>query len=354
MKWSDATSRDLSMDPSLLRILDANLNRAREAFRTLEEHVRFVLNDAVLTATVKRCRHDLAAVSAALPGVDMLAGRDIEHHVGVSVTTPAEGVRTNTGDVAAASAKRATEALRCLEEYGKVIEPPIAARFEQLRYAVYALERDIVVTGPRRARLRDARLHVLLTEALCSGPWMRVAEAAIAGGADVLQLREKLLRDRELLDRARRLRTLTTARGALFFVNDRPDIARLAGADGVHVGQDDLPIAEARRIAGPTVLVGLSTHSVEQARAALDQRPDYVAVGPMFTSATKPAAAARGPSLLSEVRAFADCPVVAIGGITAASVRELETSSGVQIAVCHAVISQPDPAAAARELLRAI
>ncbi|MFQ5424185.1 MAG: thiamine phosphate synthase [Phycisphaerae bacterium] len=342
------------MDPALLRILDANLNRAREAFRTLEEHVRFVLDDAALTARVKQCRHDLAAVSAALPGIDMLANRDIEHDVGASVTTPTEGVRTNAGDVAAASAGRATEALRCLEEYGKVIDPALAARFEQLRYAVYALERDIVVTGPRRARLRDARLHVLLTEALCSGPWLGVAEAAIAGGADVLQLREKSLPDGELLDRARRLRTLTAARGALFFVNDRPDIARLAGADGVHVGQDDLTIPEVRRIAGPTVLVGISTHSVEQARAALDQRPDYVAVGPMFTSPTKPAIVAQGPSLLSAVRMLADCPVVAIGGITPANVRELETFAGIQIAVCQAVISRPDPAAAARELLQAL
>lgn len=342
------------MDSAVWRILDSNANRAREALRVLEEHARFVLDDEALTERIKRRRHELAAALEQLSPSDRLANRDVEHDVGTGISTDSEAVRSDGGAVVAAAAGRATEALRCLEEYGKVFDRGFAARIEQLRYAVYTIEQDIRLTGPRRAGLRAARLHVLITEALCAGPWLTVCEQAVAGGADVLQLREKRLPDAELLDRARRLRVLTTERHVLFVVNDRPDIARLCGADGVHVGQNDLSVSDARRIAGPTVLVGKSTHSVEQARAALAERPDYLAVGPMFASATEPERPVQGPELLAAVAAFAGCPVVAIGGIKTDRLGGLDIRDGVQIAVCKAIIGSSDARASARALADAV
>ena len=106
-------------------------------------------------------------------------------------------------------------------------------------------------------RLADVRLYVILTESLCAGDWLATAEQAIEGGADCIQIREKTLHDRELLERTRRLADLCRVAGVLLFVNDRPDIARLGGADGVHVGQQDLDIASARRVVGPSLLVGV-------------------------------------------------------------------------------------------------
>jgi len=362
----------------IFRIIDANLNRAREALRALEEYARFVLDDVALTRRAKTLRHELADVVRSLPPhrdapddgrrdahsaslfghandrgePPLLAARDIRHDVGTEVTTAAEQERADAAAVAAAAAKRASEALRCIEEYGKTVSPPTAARVERLRYDLYAIEQDVLLTGPRRRRLRQARLHVLVTQTLCKGPWLSVCEQALVGGADVLQLREKSLSDRELLARARQLRALTERHGALLIINDRPDIARLAGADGVHVGQDDLPVSQARQIAGAGRLVGTSTHSLDEARNALTEQPDYIAVGPMFTSNTKPGVPVQGPSLLRSVSAFSDVPVVAIGGITPEKVARLQSAGLLCVAVCQAVIASSDVTSAVRRLKR--
>ncbi len=338
------------MDPAALRIIDANLNRAGEGLRLLEEHARLVLGDEGLSARAKAARHGLAEIGKRFGVRELLAARDIEGDVGTGISTEAERRRENTAEVAGAGAKRAAESMRCIEEYGKIIDAATAQGVEQLRYEVYALEQGILIGGPRRARLRSALLHVMVTEELCRGPWLTVCEQAIAGGADVLQLREKSLGDDELLDRARRLRELTREHDVLLIINDRVDIARLAGADGVHLGQGDLPVSQGRQIVGPHLLIGTSTHSIAEARAALGQGPDYVAVGPMFRSATKPELAVRGPGLLGEVAELADVPVVAVGGITAENVGGLSVGGRLQVAVCQAVIGAADPAAAAREL----
>jgi thiamine-phosphate pyrophosphorylase len=338
------------MDPAAWRIIDANLNRAREGLRALEEHARLVLDDPTLTARLKHIRHALGEAGGRFGALPMLAARDIEHDVGTQIGAESERVRGTVQDVAVAAAKRVTEALRCIEEYGKTVDPAGAAAVEKLRYQTYAVEQDIFLGGPRRRRLRSARLHVLIGEAQCNGPWLTVCEQAVAGGADVLQLREKSLSDRELLIRARQLRTLTQFHGVLLIINDRPDIARLAGADGVHVGQDDLSVAESRHIAGAGTLVGKSAHSLEQARSALAEGPDYLAVGPMFASKTKPQAAVQGPDLLAEVLRIAEMPVVAIGGITEANASQLSGHGRWQAAVCQAVVAAVDVAAATRSL----
>jgi len=205
-----------------------------------------------------------------------------------------------------------------------------------------------------RERLNGLRLYVLITAELCRGDWLETARAAIAGGADCLQLREPKLNDAELLRRARQLRDVCHECGTLLVVNNRPDIARLVGADGVHLGQDDLPVDAVRRIVGPGCAVGLSTHSPEQARHALEQKPDYLAVGPMFESATKGPEGGRvaGPELLRVAAAMTDLPIVPIGGISGENVELLVAAGASRVAVCQAVIGQPDPRRAAAELRR--
>jgi len=342
------------MEPTLLRILDANLNRAREGLRVLEEHARMVLDDEAMTATVKSLRHELQRVARAIGERRLLAARDIQNDVGTRISIDSERVRRGVDEVAAAAAKRAGEALRCLEEYLKAVQPAEAAAVEQLRYRLYAIEQDALLGAPLRRRLRDARLHVLVTESLCARPWWDVCERVIDGGADVIQLREKSLTDRELLGRAARLRELTSRAGVLLIINDRADIARIVCADGVHVGQTDLPVEDARVIVGRQALVGVSTHSPEEAAEALRQAPDYVAAGPLFSSTTKPAVAVQGPALLNSLAGQAAVPLVAIGGITADRLAQTPLPPGVQIAVCQAVIGSPDPRQAAEVLKRSM
>ncbi|MCK6457792.1 MAG: thiamine phosphate synthase [Phycisphaerae bacterium] len=341
------------MDPGVARILDANFNRAREALRTLEDYARFSLDDATAAETAKSLRHDLAAAMAELPSAALLDARDVAGDVGTAIRTAQEGSRDRPEVVALAAARRAGEALRVLEEYGKLAGGG-ASPFERIRYGLYELEQRVSLLSPRLARLSRARLHVLLTEARCARPWLETAAAALDGGADVLQFREKALPDREVLARAERLVELARPRGALVIVNDRADLARLSDADGVHLGQDDLPIAAARRIIGRTRLVGCSTHSLEQVRAADADAPDYVAVGPMFASATKPAEQIPGPSFAAQAAALTRRPMVAIGGITPERIDVLVRAGVRCVAVCQAVIAAADPARASREILASL
>ena len=332
------------------RILDANLNRAREALRVLEDYARLGLDDALLTAAAKALRHELAKAvdEAGLDGV--IAARDILGDVGCSIATEREYERASLKEVVVAAGKRLTEALRVIEEVGKTRSTSFGAAVERVRYSAYELERRIAVRLHSRGRFEAVLLYVLITESLCAGDWLTTAEAALRGGADALQLREKNLSDRELLDRAKRLAQLCHERDALCIVNDRPDIAVLAGADGVHLGRHDLPVAEARRVVGKDAIVGVSTHAVDEARAAIAAAPDYVAVGPIFETSTKSIDHVAGPGLWSAVRAETSLPMVAIGGIDAINVEALLKVGCRRICVCQYVVGATDAETAAREL----
>ncbi|NOT00475.1 MAG: thiamine phosphate synthase [Phycisphaerales bacterium] len=342
------------MDASVARILDANANRAREGLRVLEDFARFHLNDAELSGRIKTARHDLADAVGPEWRDLCIRARDTQGDIGRAIATRTEYVRQTPADVARAAGKRVAEALRALEEYAKTADAGRARSFERLRYRCYEMEQGVAIRIDAAKRFACVRLYVLLTEASCVKPWHRTAEEAIAGGADAIQLREKSLPDGELLARARRLSDLCRSRGVTFLVNDRPDIARLSGADGVHVGQDDLGVPDARRMVGPDGIVGISTHSIEQARAAMRASPDYIAVGPMFASPTKPQAIIPGPELIARVRAETSLPIVAIGGIDAGNVSSVIRSGATAVCICAAIIGRNDVERAAGELKHAI
>ncbi len=342
----------MSFDASAARILDVNLNRAREAIRVMEDYARFVLDDPTLAEQAKRLRHDLAGVAKRHPLEGVVRARDILGDVGRHVGTEREYDRPSPPQVAVAAGKRLSEALRTIEEYGKVADAEIGRAIERLRYRGYELERQLAVRLHARLRFADVRLYVLITEALCSGDWLATAAAAIDGGADCVQLREKHLPDTELLDRAKRLANLCHERRVLCIINDRADVAVAAGADGVHLGQDDLPVAAARRLVGPDRLIGLSTHTDAQVAAAIELSPDYIAVGPMFDSPTKPQTHLAGPPTLASAGALTSLPLVAIGGIDAQNVADVIAAGGRRVCVCGAVIAQPDVAEAARRIRR--
>ena len=328
------------------------MNRAREALRVVEDYARFALDHDALCASLKRLRHDLtAAVAPLLPGA--ILHRDTPGDVGTDNKTDSELVRGGLGDVVAAAGKRLGEALRVIEEVLKIERPDAAARVEGLRYRFYDLEQQIARTL-RPDRFSHVRLYVLITESLCKRPWLETAEEAIAGGADCIQLREKELGGAELLARARRLVELCRRKGALCIINDRPDIAALSEADGVHVGQDDLPAAEARKIVGPDLLVGVSTQRIEQARQAVLDGADYIGVGPMFRSTTKSRPVIPGPTYARQVAESVRIPAVAIAGITVENVDEVMASGIRAIAVTAAVLSADEPRKAASELKQRI
>jgi thiamine-phosphate pyrophosphorylase len=335
------------------RVVDANLNRAREALRVVEDYCRFVLNDRALTEQVKDMRHELAA-AAALHAGGLLTARDTPGDVGTTVSTSGEYERASPVQVAAVNLKRLQEALRSVEEYGKVFGEGLGRRAEAVRYRAYTLERAVVRGTEARARLADARLYVLLTGSQCAAALDWTIAAAASGGAQVFQLREKTLSDRELLERARNVRRWTREAGTLFIVNDRPDVARLAEADGVHLGQDDLRVADARRVVGPDALIGVSTHTPEQVRRAVLDGADYLGVGPTFQSRTKSFDHFPGLDFVRFTAAETSLPAFALGGITLANVSQVIEAGARRVAVSAAVARADDPATVARQFRSAL
>jgi thiamine-phosphate pyrophosphorylase len=182
-----------------------------------------------------------------------------------------------------------------------------------------------------------------------------LAQALLAGGARCLQLRLKSASARETLAAARAIAPHARAVGALLLVNDRPDLARAAGADGVHLGQEDLPPAAARQVLGPGVLVGVSTHDLDELRAAVAAGADYVGVGPIHATTSKAnPLAPRGLALLRAARAATTLPIVAIGGLGPANARAARAAGADAVAMIGALVRAPDPAAAVRETLAAL
>lgn len=336
------------MDSAALRVIDANLNRAREALRVIEDYARFVLDDVEFAARTKQLRHSIRSIVAELGPAGLIEARDSTFDVGRDTTTAAERARHTPLDVARAAFGRLSEAARSIAEFGKLASPAVAAAAEKLRFGGYELQSALELRGARRKRLRAGGLYVIVTESLCRRPWLDTAAAVLRGGAAILQLREKHLADGALLGRARALRRITSDAGALFILNDRPDLARLSGADGVHVGQDDLSVAEVRRAGGAGLLVGKSTHTRDQIAAAAAEEPDYVAVGPMYPTATKPQDHIAGVETLRHAANAIAQPLVAIGGIDASRAAALRAAGAAWICVCSAIIGSDDPETAAR------
>ncbi len=342
---------DLESQFDALRILDAAANRAREGLRVVEDYTRFVLDDAHLSRLLKEIRHELAAALEPLGSQTWHALRDTPGDVGTAVSTPEESQRKSESDVVRASLKRLCEALRSLEEYGKMTDVPAACAIEALRYRCYTVEKSILTTMSARTRLADARLYLLVTASLCRTGFENVIRGSLDGGVDVVQLREKNWNG-ELRALAEKARRWTREAGALLIINDRADIAVTIDADGVHVGQDDLPVREARRLVGPRRLIGVSTHCIEQARHAVLDGADYLGVGPVFPSQTKQFENFAGLDYVRAVAPETSLPWFAIGGITPETMGRVMETGAERIAVSSAICAAADPRAAASAFKR--
>jgi thiamine-phosphate pyrophosphorylase len=334
-----------------LRIIDAAANRAGEGLRVVEDFLRFALDDRHLTGLCKDIRHELADVLRSFGALERHAARDTESDVGTTLSAPAEQVRSDAEAVIEANFKRVEQALRSLEEYAKTMLPDAAAALEQLRYRVYTLERAADITRSSLARLAEASLYVIADGRASAPAFGELVESLVEAGVSVVQLRDKRLADRELVARGRLAREVTRGSGTLFIMNDRPDLAVLGGADGVHVGQEELGVKDARRILGPRGLVGVSTHSINEARQAVLDGADYIGVGPTFPSGTKTFGEFPGVELLRAVSAEIRLPAFAIGGITIENLPQVLAAGFTRIAVSGAVTGAADPAAAAKRLL---
>jgi thiamine-phosphate pyrophosphorylase len=329
------------------RIIDANANRSREALRLLEDLARFMLDDAPLSSQFKSIRHAVTQILVQELGTKqrLVAERDTPGDVGTSISVGTETSRSSALQLAEAAGSRLTEALRAIEECLKIDSPASSTQIERLRYEAYEIERLLL---PRLARPDPfMRVCLLLTESLCTHhDWQTVAASAIEGGIDGIQLREKSLSDRELMARARWLVSVAQGSGVRVIVNDRPDIAALADADGVHLGQSDLAIEDARTILGHHALIGVTTSSVEEAKAAFTSGADMIGIGPVFASVTKPKPEFLGPEIVESLNNDEDLrskPYLAISGIDANKAEVLAGLGCTGVAVSGAICGAHQP-----------
>ncbi len=318
-----------------LQIIDVNINRAAEGLRVVEEIARFRLRRADVCGRLKGLRHSVRA----LADRDMPLHRDVQADYAISVKATGESdSRADVGDVFAASCKRVQEALRCLEEYLK-----IAGRYEQAklvegyRFAAYDIERRMCLYMRKKLYTpADTDLYCITAAEYAKGrSTAYVVGCMLEADVKLIQYREKNKHMREKYAECMEVRKLTEQAGATFIVNDSVDLAILCGADGVHVGQDDLPVDAVRRLA-PDMLVGLSTHSVADAQGAVAANPDYIGVGPIFATQTKADYTPVGYTYLHHVRDNVQLPYVAIGGIKERNIAEVFANG----AYCCAIVSE--------------
>ncbi len=342
----------------MLRLIDANLDRLGEGLRVLEDVARFLLNDAELCQQLKTLRHRLVENIHPLEQ-QLLAARRVGEDVGAFKRLPGEAKHKDLPALVIANARRVQESLRVLEEFARLSDTPLAIKpteFEHLRFEVYQLEQKLLSKLLRQGKLsRLTGLYLVLdTQALGGRHEVEVAVQAIRGGAKVIQLRDKQYSKAKLLEVAQKLKKVCAEKEVLFIINDYLDIALASGADGLHLGQEDLPLSEARRLLPMDKLVGCSTTSLSQAVRAQSGGADYIAVGSIYPTLSKENFKLAGLDTLRRIREKVSLPLIAIGGIDQTNIEEVMKAGARGVAVIGAVLGAEDVEGATRKLAATI
>ncbi len=347
MVLPEATSRQT------WRIIDANLNRIGEGLRLLEDMARLLLNDAALTQQLKTMRHQLITVDQTL-NQQLLQARNPAGDVGINLDAPQQIKERELPGVVVANAKRIQQSLRVIEELAKMPDIKLdSEKFKKARFNLYTVERDLLSRMLRRDKLEHIfGLYAIIdTKFLRGRSHLEVAAQVIQGGAKVVQLRDKIQSKRELLPIAQQLKSLCSEHDVLFIVNDYLDLALAADADGLHLGQDDLPVRVARRLLPIDKLLSCSVASVKQAISAKSEGADYIAVGAIYPTESRETTEVVGLEGLRLIKKKVALPLVAIGGINHDNVAEVLAAGASSIAVISAIMGAESPKEAARQIV---
>jgi thiamine-phosphate pyrophosphorylase len=326
----------------MLRILDVNLNRIGEGLRLLEDVTRFVLNDPELSEQLKNMRHELLPKDRSLQK-RLLKARRANEDVGAFLDVDSEAERTDTVSLVSANSRRVQQSLRVLEELAKVHGDDFGLdwdKFKHARFTLYTLEQKIVLELLRHNKKEKVSgLYVIIdTQALRGRSEPEVARQAIQGGARIIQLRDKLRPKGMLVPLARELKKVCAESDVLFIVNDYIDLAIDSDADGLHIGQEDLPFDTARKMLPTDKILGCSSATLEEALKAEKEGADYIAVGSIYPTPSKSGTRIAGLKTLRQVKKKVSVPVVAIGGINEDNVASVISAGADAVAVISAVL----------------
>ena len=324
----------------LKRIIDVNINRATEALRALEEIARFYLNDAKMSEAIKNMRHFLCNFFDGEYS-SLLSSRDTVNDVGVKIQNPTKQNRNiNIENVFKSNIKRLQQALRMLSEYGNLPE--------NLRYESYTLEKEMferLKMNIKKYLLENRRLYLVTNSDKFNSDdeFLDRIALALKEGVDIIQLREKNRPAKEIIKLGKRIRELASNFNALFIVNDRIDIAKIVKADGVHLGQDDISLDIAREILGDEYIIGISTHCPDDALCAMKGGADYIGVGPVFKTPTKPGRIPVGLEYVKWAGENVNIPFFAIGSIEPDNIDDVIKAGANRVAVVRAIMNSENP-----------
>jgi len=339
----------------LLRIIDANINRTGEGLRVLEEVSRLLLNDAPITQQLKDMRHQLVTTGRDLQ-IQLLSSRDAAGDVGSVMDVTGEDKSRDMSGIVIANARRVQESLRVLEELARTPNLSLDSEsFRRARFALYTIEKNLLGRVARTEKVNKITglYAVIDTEWLKGRKPVDLALQAIEGGASTIQLRCKTGSTRDFLLIAVELKAVCTAKGVPFIVNDNLGVALASGADGLHIGQEDLPAAAVRKLLPIDILLGVSARTEAEALKAVVDGADYLGVGAVFTTATKDSAAI-GLDALGAIKKAAAIPVIAIGGINKGNIGSVMDTGVDGAAVISAVLGADAVKQAALELVKII
>lgn len=315
------------------RILDANVNRAAEGIRVVEDICRFNYEDEKITKKLRDTRHKIRKNLKDLD-TQLLKHRDSAHDIGKNITNQSKiDKKEDTAQIITANFKRALEALRVIEEISKTTTDMynIGKSYEAIRYEMYYLEKEVMALRTKK-RLKDGIYGITFEKFSNGRSNIEVVKEMIKAGIEVIQYREKDKSFKEMYEEAKVLREMTKKADVTFIVNDHIELAMMVDADGVHIGDDDWPLKEVRKLVGDEKIIGLSTHSKEQALKAVELGADYIGVGPIYDTNTKDYATV-GIEYLEFVAQNISIPFVAIGGIKEHNIKEVINAGAKSVAL---------------------
>jgi len=335
-------------DNRIAQLIDANLDRAREGLRVMEDWCRFGLKRNDFSVQIKDWRQQLGAHHHNIYRRARLTSED----PAMGVSHPLQKNRSTPEDIFIANSSRVQEALRVLEEFTRITDPKLSEIATRIRYETYEIEIKVLNAKEgisNRKILKNCSLYLITAN---RKDLKEIVLQALEAGIKIVQYREKFLNDNEKVNQAKELASLCKKYNSLFIVNDRIDIALAVKADGIHLGQEDFPTKIARELLGPEKIIGRSTHCIEDIKNAEKEGCDYIGIGPIFPSETKKKLSPIGIDHLVKGLDKTLLPAFAIGGINSSNINKLNQINNLRIAVSDAIINSNNPFTKTEELFK--
>ena len=335
-------------DNRIAQLIDANLDRAREGLRVMEDWCRFGLNRGDFSIQIKDWRQQLGFHHHNIYRKARLTSND----PAMGVQHPLQKGRSTPEAIFIANSSRVQEALRVIEEFTRITDPKLCEVASKIRYETYKMEIKVLDTEQglvNRQTLKDCSIYLITTN---RENLEKIVLQSLKAGVKIVQYREKFLNDSEKISQAKHLASLCKKYNSLFIINDRIDIALAVDADGIHLGQEDIPTKIARELLGPEKIIGKSTHCIEDIKNAEQEGCDYIGIGPVFPSKTKNQLNPIGVNYLRKGLRETLLPAFAIGGINSSNINKLNKINNLRIAVSNAIINSNEPFSKTKELIK--